>query len=101
MCCDVGVILVYLLPYSPDLDPIKEFFAELKALIKKQWHEHKDSLHPDFRIFLKWCVGIVGGRERSAKGHFRHVGVKCGRVLKDAIFIVSKELESHFLPSLA
>ena len=31
MCRDAGVILLYLPPYSPDLNPIEEFFAELKA----------------------------------------------------------------------
>jgi hypothetical protein len=35
MCADVGVKLVYLPPYSPDLNPIEEFFTELKAFIKK------------------------------------------------------------------
>ena len=36
MCQDAGVILVYLPPYSPDLNPIKEFFAELKAFINEE-----------------------------------------------------------------
>jgi transposase len=31
MCADAGVKLVYLPPYSPDLNPIEEFFAELKS----------------------------------------------------------------------
>ena len=31
MCADAGVKLVYLPPYPPDLDPIGEFFAELKV----------------------------------------------------------------------
>jgi transposase len=35
MCHDASVKLVYLLPYSPDLNPIKEFFAKLKAFIKQ------------------------------------------------------------------
>ena len=35
MCRDVGVQLVFLPPYSPDLNPIEESFAELKAWIKK------------------------------------------------------------------
>jgi transposase len=34
MCRDAGVKLVYLLPYSPDLNLIEEFFVELKAFIK-------------------------------------------------------------------
>ncbi|KAJ5480242.1 hypothetical protein N7530_005751 [Penicillium desertorum] len=37
MCVDTGVKLVYLPPYSPDLNPIEEFFAELKAFIKRNW----------------------------------------------------------------
>jgi transposase len=70
MCRDAGVRLVYLPPYSPDLNPIEEFFAELKAFIKKQWHEFEESPHQYFKVFLEWCVSIVGGKERSARGHF-------------------------------
>jgi transposase len=36
MCRDAGVKVVYLPPYSPDLNPIEELFAELKAFIEKQ-----------------------------------------------------------------
>jgi transposase len=36
MCREAGVELLYLRPYSPDLNPIEEFLAELKAFIKKQ-----------------------------------------------------------------
>ena len=35
MCADAGVKLMYLPPYSPDLNLIEEFFAELKAFIKR------------------------------------------------------------------
>jgi transposase len=35
MCADAGVKLMYLLPYSPNLNLIKEFFAKLKAFIKR------------------------------------------------------------------
>jgi transposase len=69
MCLDAGVKLLYLPPYSPDLNPIEEFFAELKAFIKKQWHEYEDNLYQDFRVFLEWCIGVVGGRDYSAKAH--------------------------------
>jgi transposase len=34
MCRDTSIKLVYLLIYSPNLNLIKEFFAELKAFIK-------------------------------------------------------------------
>jgi transposase len=29
LCADVGLKLLYLPPYSPNFNPIKEFFAEL------------------------------------------------------------------------
>jgi transposase len=35
MCCDTGVKPVYLLLYLPDFNPIREFFAKLKAFIKQ------------------------------------------------------------------
>jgi transposase len=35
MCDDKGVKLMYLPPYSPDLNPIEEFFTELKAFIQQ------------------------------------------------------------------
>jgi len=53
ICCDAGVKLVYLSPYSPDLNPIEEFFAELKAFIKQNWHIYKDNLEQGFGTFLE------------------------------------------------
>lgn len=35
ICFNAGVKLLYISPYSPDLNPIEEFFAELKAYIRK------------------------------------------------------------------
>lgn len=37
ICANAGVKSVYLPPYSPDLNPIEEVFAELKAFIKRNW----------------------------------------------------------------
>jgi hypothetical protein len=42
---------------------------------KKQWHEFESSPHEEFGAYLKWCISMVGGREESAKGHFRNAGV--------------------------
>lgn len=75
MCDDAGAKLVYLPPYSPDLNPIEEFFAELKAFIKRNWHAFEEAPELDFQSFLEWCIEIVGAREVSAQGHFRHAGV--------------------------
>jgi transposase len=42
ICSEAGVKLVYLPPYSPDLNPIEEFFAELKAFIRRNWQIYED-----------------------------------------------------------
>lgn len=70
MCSDTGVKLVYLPPYSPDLNPIEEFFAELKAFIRRYWSLYEDNPDQGFDNFLEWDVDTVGSREESAKGHF-------------------------------
>jgi hypothetical protein len=43
ICLAAGVKLVYLPPYSPDLNPIEELFAELKAFIKRQWPVYEEN----------------------------------------------------------
>lgn len=75
MCIEKGVRLIYLPPYSPDLNPIEEFFAELKAFIRRKWTVYKEDPEQDFGVFLERCVDTVGARKRSARGHFRHAGV--------------------------
>ena len=75
MCLDAGVKLLYLPPYSPDLNPIEELFAELKAFIKKEWSVYEDHVHAGFQVFLEWCIGMVGSKESSAQGHFRNAGI--------------------------
>jgi transposase len=75
MCNEAGVKLVYLPPYSPDLNPIEEFFAELKAFVKRNWQKYEENPEQGFDTFLEWCIEVVGERERSAKGHFRHAGL--------------------------
>lgn len=72
ICADAGVKLVYLPPYSPDLNPIEEFFAELKGFIKRNWGYYEADPDQGFDAFLDWCIIKVGAREESARGHFRH-----------------------------
>lgn len=72
MCREAGVKLVYLPPYSPDLNPIEEFFAELKAYIKRNWAMYQEVPEQGFRNFLEVCVEAVGSKEQSARGHFRN-----------------------------
>ncbi|KAI6747679.1 hypothetical protein HG531_008221 [Fusarium graminearum] len=75
MCAEAGVELLYLPPYSPDFNPIEEYFAELKNFIKKPGPELSELFKKDFQAFLQACVDAVGKRKASAKGHFRHAGL--------------------------
>lgn len=75
LCSDAGVKLLYLPPYSPDFNPIEEFFAELKRYIKKVWPTYVANPRQGFRAFLRNCVHLVGERRESAEGHFRHAGI--------------------------
>ncbi|EEA21492.1 conserved hypothetical protein [Talaromyces marneffei ATCC 18224] len=75
VCREAGVKLLYLPPYSPDLNPIEEFFSELKGFIKRTWELYVDSHGRNFQRFLQWCVDVVGAREQSAVGHFQHAGL--------------------------
>jgi len=66
-----GVILAFLPPYSPDLNPIEESFAELKAWIKK--NHTLVTAYNDFGDFLDLAVqqfnelGRGGAHFRSAR----------------------------------
>jgi hypothetical protein len=75
MCADAGVKLVYLPPYSPDLNPTEEFFAELKNFIRRNWSYYACDPKQGFGSFLEWCINRVGARGDSARGHFRHAGL--------------------------
>ena len=75
ICAEANVELLYLPPYSPDFNPIEEFFAELKAFIKQNWKIYEANIEQGFATFLKGCIEVVGKRRRSARGHFRHAGV--------------------------
>ncbi|GAM38322.1 hypothetical protein TCE0_033r08956 [Talaromyces pinophilus] len=76
LCFEAGVKLVYLPPYSPDLNPIEEMFAELKAFIKKEWKIYTNDTDQGFDTFLDWCVTMVGSKKESAEGHFRHASIQ-------------------------
>lgn len=39
-----GASILYLPPYSPDLNPIEQLFAKLKALLRKAATRSKDAL---------------------------------------------------------
>lgn len=75
MCRDVGVVLEFLPPYSPDFNPIEEHFGVLKKFINKKWHENENFIAREFKIFLELCVDVVGDDADIAGNHFRHAGI--------------------------
>ncbi|OQD68577.1 hypothetical protein PENANT_c109G00802 [Penicillium antarcticum] len=56
MCIEAGVKLVYLPPYSPDLNPIEEFFSELKAYIRRNFVRYEEHPEQGFQTFLERCI---------------------------------------------
>jgi transposase len=74
MCANAGVKLMYLPPYLPDLNPIEEFFAELKSFIKRHWKLYEENPEQGYDVFLEWCVDAAGSRKESARGYFRYSG---------------------------
>jgi transposase len=70
MCRDARVKLVYLPPYSPDFNPIEEFFAELKAFIKLSWHNYEEHPQQGFDNFLRWCINVVGKKKGKRSWSF-------------------------------
>lgn len=74
LCAEAGVKLLFLLPYSSNMNPI-EFFAELKNFIKKPGPELIELFKKYFKAFLTACVEIVGKRDSSVGGYFRYAGV--------------------------
>jgi transposase len=49
----VGASLLYLPPYSPDLNPIEQFFAKLKALLRKAAARTRDALWETISVLLE------------------------------------------------
>lgn len=73
-CDEAGVMLLFLSPYSPDLNPIEELFSQLKAFVRRNWRKQAHNFD-NFGEFLRWAVGLVGSDVKSAQGHFRNSGL--------------------------
>ena len=63
-----GCELIYLPPYSPDLNPIEEAFAKIKGKLRRAGARTKDALVEVLGEAL-WAVS-----SRDARGYFEHAG---------------------------
>lgn len=78
LCAQAGVKRIPLSPYSPDLNPIEEYFADTKKWITKNWRSHTTLIRHSFKEYLEWCVRSTGMGDkgaRAARGHFRNAGI--------------------------
>jgi transposase len=65
-----GCELVYLPPYSPDLNPIEEAFAKLKALLRKAGARTREPLIEA----MGWALEVITAKD--ARGFFEHRGYR-------------------------
>ena len=65
MCDEAGVLLAFLLPYSPD-NPIEEAFTELKQWLKKNY-----MLVSGYESFEGFITAAILQLSRKPGNHFR------------------------------
>ncbi|MEZ5935615.1 MAG: IS630 family transposase [Alphaproteobacteria bacterium] len=63
-----GASVIYLPPYSPDLNPIEQVFAKIKAILRKVAARTKEVLWDAIRIALERCDAD------EFEGYLRHCG---------------------------
>lgn len=69
MCADAGVKLVYATIFAGPESNWRVFcWAQTGTTTRKTRSE-------DLILFLEWCINVVGAKEESARGHFRHAGM--------------------------
>ena len=66
MCDEAGVLLEFLLPYSPDYNPIEEAFVKLKQWLKKNY-----MLADEYKSFEGFLNAAMLQLSRKAGNHFR------------------------------
>ena len=70
MCRAAEVILEFLPPYSPDMNPIEEAFAEMKA-----WMKRNNELQATYDDFTKFLEAAPMYMANKAGNHFRSAGI--------------------------
>jgi transposase len=71
LCAANGVLLIYLPPYSPDMNPIEQSFARLKAWMRRN-QRLAGMMGGNFSNFLGEAVRSMS--QRDCRGHFRRCG---------------------------
>jgi len=64
MCYNAVVKFMYLLLYSPDLNPIEEYFAKLKAFFKRNWQVYEGNRAKVSMSFLNSALIWLGEKTK-------------------------------------
>lgn len=75
MCTNVEVKRIYLPPYCPHLNPIKEKFSQVKTIIRREFPKFKKKSENLFQLFLENYIRTISRDVESAKGYFKYTGV--------------------------
>jgi hypothetical protein len=67
-----GVHLVFLPPYSPDLNPIEEAFSKIKAWIRRNNDIFSAATDDDLMYDMQEALNVI--TESDAVGYFIHAG---------------------------
>ena len=67
-----GVCLVFLPPYSPDLNPIEEVFSKIKAWIRCNNDIFSAATGEDLMYNMQEALNVI--TESDAIGYFIHAG---------------------------
>jgi len=65
---EAGYELLYLPPYSPDLNPIEEAFSKIKGILRKVEARTREALVEAVGPALSWVT------EEDVRGFFEHCG---------------------------
>jgi hypothetical protein len=71
MCAEAGVRLTFLAPYFRP-EPDRRVLCRAEDVHAKGTTYHVELYENDFGAFVRHAVDIVGARQASAEGHFRH-----------------------------
>ena len=65
-----GALVIFLPPYSPDLNPIEETFASIKSYIRT----HEDAIQSDNDLLEVMMHAFASVTSESCRGWFRDCG---------------------------
>ncbi|KZS87564.1 hypothetical protein SISNIDRAFT_535476 [Sistotremastrum niveocremeum HHB9708] len=60
--------MLFLPPYSPDLNPIEEAFSSVKAWLRRNYARCRDSDYPELELY-EACAQVTGEKAIKWFGH--------------------------------